>query len=649
MIVLLALTALAVPPTATQLQEMTGLGTAARSPDGRWVAFTLSTSTFDASRMPSADDEGDEHPPTEPGSDTGWTKDRQLHLLDLHTGSMRQLTHGEAHPGAPKWSADGTHLGFMRDGTLQRLPLSGGDAVPVDTGDLKPSWWTFADANSVVFAATPDAEAETERLHRALDGAYLFEEDHRNAQLYRVDLGDESVVAITDGTSHIVDAAYSAVADAWLLVTAPSSDPYEAIVDGKIELLDGGVRTVLEAEPDCPGDLAWSRDGAYASWVSCEGGPSLTNKVMVRRLSDGKQWRLGEGLELTVDRVTFSADARTVIAQVTAGTEHRLLRFPREGGAPTDIGYADGTLRGPILLDRKGKTALVQFANPTTPPSLGTLNLKTGQITTVYSPNEQVADWDLGATTVVRWKNGEGTDLAGILTRPHDASGATPLVVMPHGGPDSSSVLKFNSWGQYFAGRGYAVFNPNYRGGIGNGAEFYAANRGRMGVVEQEDIESGVDMLIAEGLADADKLYYGGWSWGGYLTAWTIGHVDRYKAAMAGAAVVDTVNQYVTSDINHGEIADWEYKGRPWKAPDSFDQSDPSRFLSEVSTPTLILHGDADNRVPFSQGLTLYRALRDQGVETAFWVYPGQSHWLASPAHNVHRLEAWADWYDDHP
>jgi len=223
------------------------------------------------------------------------------------------------------------------------------------------------------------------------------------------------------------------------------------------------------------------------------------------------------------------------------------------------------------------------------------------------------------------------------------------LIVMPHGGPDSVSRAAFDPWARFFAAHGYAVFKPNYRGGTSYGLAFYSANRGRLGTIEFLDIEAGVDALIARELVDPERLYYGGWSWGGYLTAWTIGHTDRYRAAVAGAAVVDTVNQYVTSDINHGKVADWEYNGRPWKGLAAFDAADPSRSLANATTPTLVLHGDADLRVPFAQGLTLYRALSDLDVETELWVYPGAGHGLRSGAHQVHRLETWLQWYQDHP
>ena len=143
-------------------------------------------------------------------------------------------------------------------------------------------------------------------------------------------------------------------------------------------------------------------------------------------------------------------------------------------------------------------------------------------------------------------------------------------------------------------------------------------------------------------------MFYGGWSWGGYLSAWTLGHTDRYRAIMVGAGVVDVVLQYVTSDINHGATADWEYKGRPWADPAAFDRANPARSLGNARTPTLILHGEADARVPFVNAQVLYRALSDRGTPVVFWAYPREPHGFQEPAHVQHMMETWAAFFDEH-
>lgn len=269
---------------------------------------------------------------------------------------------------------------------------------------------------------------------------------------------------------------------------------------------------------------------------------------------------------------------------------------------------------------------------------------------TVATVNPQVSEWTIARTEVVTWKNALGIALEGVLTvPPHTKAGAPPpLLVLPHGGPDWVTLETFDAWSQFFAARGYSVFQPNYQGGIGYGRAFYEANRGKFGDIELGDIESGVDHLIASGKADPARLVYGGWSWGGYLSAWTLGHSDRYRAFVVGAGITDVVLQYVTSDINHGAIADWEYRGQPFTAPETFARANPIGFVRTAKRPTLILHGEQDSRVPLIHALVLHRALSDLGVDVTTWVYPREGHAFQEPAHVEHMLEVWASFYDRH-
>jgi dipeptidyl aminopeptidase/acylaminoacyl peptidase len=289
-------------------------------------------------------------------------------------------------------------------------------------------------------------------------------------------------------------------------------------------------------------------------------------------------------------------------------------------------------------------------STPSTPPEPTVIDLVRGTAAPVAQLHAELRDWAVARTEVVTWKNREGTSLEGVLTVTGHAQVGhpPPLLVMPHGGPDWTSLDTWNAWAQYFAARGYSVFEPNYRGGLGYGRAFYEANRGRLGEIELTDIESGVDALIAAGKADPARLFYGGWSWGGYLSAWTLGHTDRYRAIMVGAGVVDVVLQYVTSDINHGAAADWEYKGRPWAQPEAFERANPARFLGNARTPTLIMHGEADSRVPFVNAQLLYRALADRGTKVALWAYPREPHGFQEPAHVEHLMETWAAFFDEH-
>jgi len=303
-------------------------------------------------------------------------------------------------------------------------------------------------------------------------------------------------------------------------------------------------------------------------------------------------------------------------------------------------------ITGALSSSADGSSIAFLGSNDQHPPDPTLLNIDTGWWRTIAHVNPQTKDWSLASERVVRWKNREGVEIEGLLLTPAAAREGepTPLLVLPHGGPDSVSTQAWNTWGQYFAARGFAVLRPNYRGSFGYGFDFYAANRGRLGQVEFMDIESGVDQLIRDGVVDANRMAYAGWSWGGFTTAYTLTHTNRYKAAVVGAGISDTANQYALSDINHGYAAKWEYTGNPWNKPRVFDRASAIRSAVGATTPTLIIHGQNDPRVPFVQGIALYRALTDVGCEVKFLAYPREPHGFREPAHVAHMLSAWARW-----
>jgi dipeptidyl aminopeptidase/acylaminoacyl peptidase len=207
------------------------------------------------------------------------------------------------------------------------------------------------------------------------------------------------------------------------------------------------------------------------------------------------------------------------------------------------------------------------------------------------------------------------------------------------------SLDDFGFFGQLFAQEGIIVFEPNFRGSIGFGSEMYRANRGRLGDIDYQDIMAGVDHLIEEGVADPDNLIVGGWSYGGYMTNWMIGHTDRFKAAVSVAGIANTVSMYAQSDINHGELALWEFKGIPVLNMENFRRSSPIEFLHNCKTPTLILHGEEDNRVPVAQAWELYRALTDLGTEVQMVLYPGAGHGISAPKQYADVMTRWVKWY----
>jgi len=637
-------------PRAIDLAAMSGASAPRISPDGSKVAYVLTTRAFDESAKPSEKD-----------TDGGWKTERQLWIAPVApamNGEPRQLTFGSEAPGTPAWSHDGTRIAFAGKAEGKRrihvLPIGGGEAQPVDTGDLEPGAFEWSpDDRSFAFTASPPRTEEEKAEAWRSGGAHEFEEQWRPAHLYVVPAEGGKPRRLTPGDEHVAGFHWSPDGERFVLVTSRSSDLYEEMVHptpAVVRASDGSVvKTLGGKDPRILGRFEWSPDGRFVAFEAADGGLSLLNGLFVHEVDGERSWNVAPSRDLTLDGFVWSADSRSIVAHVLDRTKSRLLRLPVGEGSVEDWGVLDRVVSSGLDPDRARRAVAFLSSTTAEPYDPTVLDLGTRKMAVVARTNPQVAEWSLAKTELVRWKNAEGVEIEGVLfVTPQGGAGPPPLMVLPHGGPDAVTSESFSSWAHFFAARGFSVFRPNYRGGFGYGFDFYAANRGRLGEIEEMDIESGVDHLVATKKADPARLVYGGWSWGGYLAAWTIGRTERYRAAVVGAGVVDTVMQYALSDINHGVTAAWEFLGDPYRQFDAFDRANPLRGLARARTPTLVIHGTNDDRVPFPHGVTLYRALRDVGCETRFLVYPREPHGFQEPAHVRHMLEAWVEWYATH-
>jgi dipeptidyl aminopeptidase/acylaminoacyl peptidase len=237
-------------------------------------------------------------------------------------------------------------------------------------------------------------------------------------------------------------------------------------------------------------------------------------------------------------------------------------------------------------------------------------------------------------------------EIEGLLVFPvdHQEGRKVPLIVEPHGGPQGVRTVVFNPTWQMFAGAGYGVLVPNFRGSGSHGREFVRANIGDWGGGDYKDIMAGVDHVIQEGIADETKLGIQGWSYGGFMTNWVITHTDRFKAAVSGAGLSNLESFYGTTDIQG--FMEYYHKGFPWVSRDIYRGSSPLASDFKVSTPTLILHGEEDRRVPVSQSEELYHYLKKADVTVRFVRYPREPHGLREPNHQLDRYTRMLGWFN---
>ena len=199
--------------------------------------------------------------------------------------------------------------------------------------------------------------------------------------------------------------------------------------------------------------------------------------------------------------------------------------------------------------------------------------------------------------------------------------------------------------GQLLVQRGYAVFCPNIRGSVGYGLDFVTANRRDWGGGDFKDVMAGVDYMIAQGIADPDRLGIGGWSYGGYMAAWAVTQTDRFKAAVSGAPMTDLASEYGTEFASINAYDTW-YLGTPYENLKLFQERSPVTHVKNVKTPTLLLSGENDQTDPLGQCQQFYRGLKRYGVETEFVIFPREGHGIREEKHRIDMLNRIISWFE---
>ncbi|MGC1289789.1 MAG: S9 family peptidase, partial [Candidatus Acidiferrales bacterium] len=260
------------------------------------------------------------------------------------------------------------------------------------------------------------------------------------------------------------------------------------------------------------------------------------------------------------------------------------------------------------------------------------------------------ASWDsitLAKPEFFHYISFDGQQIEGELLKPLDYDGHSrvPLVVLVHGGPTGAWSESIDSWGQLLAAHGFAVSYFNIRGSTGYGEKFMEMNRADWGGADFKDVMAGVDYLIAQGVADPNKLGIGGWSYGGYMSEWAITQTDRFKAAVSGAGMVDLIAEFNTEN---GPSYDKWFWGLPYEHPEGFLNHSPFMYVKHAHTPILILQGINDTTDPLGESTGLYRGLKFYGDNAELVEYPRENHGFHEEKHMLDRLNRILAWYEQY-
>ncbi|MEO5936535.1 MAG: S9 family peptidase [Terriglobales bacterium] len=609
------------------------------SPDGSRAVFVVTQPNFDENVMRS-----------------------NLYLLGA-SGAAIQLTNGPRHDEQPRWSSDGKWIAFISDrdvkpakaGKRQVWVISsdGGEAWQLTRGTqtiVAVEW--APDGKHLAVVATEAPSDEEEKRTRDKDDAVIVDHNHKMGRIYLISVPDGKAELLYAGDRHITSISFSPRGDEIAFADQPTpkwADFYLRSVIGVINVGTKQVRAIAGA-PFSNAYPQFSPDGNMVAFLGLSPTDLLAWRLYVVRVTGGAARRVAADVGEDIQEFRWADDSATLYFSASHGMDRHIYRAALDGKAQQVDRFPIGVARDIAI--RNGKLAFV-YESPSQGAEVYTATLGRGELAATQRTemNPYLADLSLGKTEVVRWKNKkDGMAMEGLLVTPPDyqPGKAYPLLVVIHGGPTGQFDTGFRLWYQraypvhVFASQGYIVFKPNPRGSSGWGAKFREANLKDFGGADYHDIQDGVDELIARGIADRDHMGVMGWSYGGYMTAWTITQTSRFRAASVGAGLTNLYSMYGTFPF----FFEWYFGGPPWEARELYMARSPMTFVNRATTPTLIQHGTEDPGVPISQGQELYTALRARGIAVEMIRYPRSAHVVTEPKLIRDMLTRNLEWFD---
>jgi dipeptidyl aminopeptidase/acylaminoacyl peptidase len=624
------------------------------SPDGEWVAYTLTTTDLEKERSTTqiwmvSTRGGDPVPLTmsgESASSPRWSPDgkylsftasrgengrSQVWLLDRRGGEAQQLTDVEQGVGSYEWSPDGSRLVLtIRDPEESAAAGEGGAGSSARSRAREP--WVI------------------DRLQIKRDGTgYLT--DTRKTHLYVFDVASKKLTQITSGRWDEGSPAWSPDGTRIAFVSNRTEDP-DANSNSDVWVVaadntdKGGTLVRITDYEGADGSPAWSSDGKWIAFTTGINDPryaAFETSHLAVAPSDGRGPRriLTEALDRNVGSPRFTADGRGILVSVSDEGEGHLARVDVQTGAVTRL--IDGEIMASGYSVSDGGTLATVVSSHHMP---GEVFVRDGEgLRRLTRVNDSLmASLELAEVRNIHYPSADGTIIEGWVYFPPGFQEGTryPAMLRIHGGPNGMYGVGFHFEAQLFAANGYLAILTNPRGSSGYGREFGFALWQKWGIPDFDDVMAGVDYAIAQGWADGDRLGVGGWSYGGILTNYVITKTDRFKSADSGASMGLLVANFGHDHYQLGNEREW---GLPWESRDLWEKLSPFNDIHRVTTPTIFLCGESDWNVPVLNSEQLYQALRRRGIETRLVVYPGQPHGLRIPSYSVHRYREYMDWH----
>ena len=627
------------------------------SPDGKWVAYVVAG-------IDAKEDKSNSH----------------IWMVGIDGKNERQITYSNESESSPRWSPDGKYLAFTssrasaaKGNQVWLMDRSGGEAVQLTElkGRLSSYEWSPDSKRLALVIGDPDPDAEPpapaeggankpkvpkpiiiDRYKYKQDGqGYLL--SGRHSYIYLLEIETKKLERLTKSKWDEAAPSWSPDCNRIAFYSNHTDDPDREpanqiyVAEAKPGVTE---KALTEGSQGGRSRLEWSPDGKWITFLEGEekkyGAYSMEHLALVASDGSSKPSRLKavEDLDRSISTPRFSADGKSITFLVTDDRSVYPARVGVTGGnverliSPPVVVSSWNSAAGRSVVLSGGDTKYTEVY------AMEGSNLR--QLT--HQNDALFTELTIATTEEVNFTSKDGTEVHGLLTKPvgYVAGTKVPLLLRIHGGPNSQDQHSFSVERQWFATNGYAVLAVNYRGSSGRGQKFSRAIFADWGHYEVEDLQAGVDHVIKMGVADADRLGVGGWSYGGILTDYMIASDPRFKGATSGAGTAFTVAFYGTDQY----IIQYDYEiGPPWnpKAWETYVKiSYPFLHADRIKTPTLFLGGERDFNVPVQGSQQMYQALRSLGVETQLIIYPNENHGITRPSYVRDRLERYLAWYD---
>jgi dipeptidyl aminopeptidase/acylaminoacyl peptidase len=568
----------------------------------------------------------------------------------------------------PQWSPSGSHVAFLstrdkpesdKDGGPQIwvIPANGGEATKLTDhkGTIKDFEWG-GDGSRLFFLAEQAESQEEKAAKKAGDDAIFVDEGAngqergRYSEIWEVAVAGKRARQITKGRLLIQDFKPSPDGRSLAVIHRPdnrrnSQNLAEVAV---VDVASGELKNLTKNEAP-EQNVAWTPDGSRITFVA----PSdktwelASDRVWTVPADGGEPRRIGPAFDGDISAYFWTPDGGSIVVGGMRRARSGVYQIDASAGTVRTIleGDWNGTMES---MTRDRTIGAVVSSTPDKPGNVAIIDARRGAARPITNANPHASALETAQFKAITWKSKDGLDIEGMLWLPAGYRSGTklPLLLSIHGGPAGVWTTAFRGINHVYTGLGWAVLEPNVRGSSSYGDALLRGNMKDIGGGDYHDLMTGVDKLIADGIADPERLAVRGWSYGGILGGWTITQTNRFKAASLGAMVADWPSEYAMG-FNH-DVRLWYIGGTPWENPDAFRQKSAYAHIAKVQTPTIIIHGENDTTDTIGQSMIYYQGLKDRGVPTRFIRFPREPHGFREPAHQRIRDAEEISWLMKH-